>query len=536
MAGKVFPVLRKCRIKFPHHIDVIRPQPIAMPACTSLRYTSNDLSPLRYSYHLPLAKLRVTSGQYYIRRGNRQLMAICPLVVASAEGLTKLHLYVRCSEQLLTCMLRLVPALEVLEIGLDSPHALSETFFQAFIIIRPDADRPCEMVAPLSQPLCVKLTSLHLHYKRWLRGPERKALIPVFSDIRASRLRKKSCEVFLSFDDLLDFWNVWRPLERIDDLLFDETHIIGISSPRGIILLENYENNPLMEVPFKEAEYLSACHNLSIDCLATLHHLVELRIKKELLFAAPLPDLPLFHTLRVLEARNIRPSFLSGQTFHKLERCRIALRAEGPKLSHGQVTQMPVCTRLDVGDLTLLATFNLPQVCELGVSFDHPESIRIWEKHIAVSANLSGLELLHVRGWHQQADLIQALRCLRVLKHLIIGHGSDLYAGFFREFVPMHQNWLSVLVSSHYEGHISLLCPTLRNLLIEGFDPTEQRELMPVLREVVILRAVCGSPLEMFTFYDFALGRMIELIGTHGNFVVKQIVLHEEEEPFKLDI
>ena len=525
MAGKVFPVLRKCRIKFPHHIGVIRPQPVAMPACTSLRYTSNDLSPLRYFRHLPLAKLKVTSGQYYVRRGNRQLMAICPLVIASAEGLTELHLYVRCSEQLLTCMLRLVPTLKVLELGLDSPHALSETFFQAFIIIRPDVDRACKMVAPLSQPLCVDLTRLHLHYKRWLRGPERKTLIPIFSDIRASRLPKKSCKLLLSFDD--EFWNITRPLERIDGGLLDGVHIIGIPSPHGIILLESFLYIPLMEVPFKEAEYLWARYDLSIDCLPTLHHLVELRIKKELLFAAPLPNLPLFHTLRVLEARNIHPLFLSGQTFHKLERCSIALRGEGPKLSQGQVTQMPVCTRLDVGDLSLLATFNLPQVCELSVSFDHPEAIMIWEKPIAVSANLSGLELLHVRGWHQQADLIQALRCLRSLKHLIIGHGSDLHAGFFREFVPMY-------VSSHYEGHISLLCPTLRRFWIEGFDPTEQRELMPVLKEVVILRAVSGSPLEMFTFYDLALGRMIELIGSHGNFVVKEDEYYEG--PFDLEI
>jgi hypothetical protein len=133
------------------------------------------------------------------------------------------------------------------------------------------------------------------------------------------------------------------------------------------------------------------------------------------------------------------------------------------KLSQGQVTQMPVCTRLDVDDLTLLATFKLPQICELGVSFDHPEFNMIWEKHIAVNANLSGLELLHVYGWYQQADLIQALRCLPVLKSLILGNGSDLDADFFGEFVPMHPNVTAVWMQSHDEGQMSaILCPMLR--------------------------------------------------------------------------
>ena len=92
---------------------------------------------------------------------------------------------------------------------------------------------------------------------------------------------------------------------------------------------------------------------------------------------------------------------------------------------------------MGVEDLTLLATFNLPQIRELGVSLDHPEFNMIWEKHVAVNANLSGLKLLHVYGWHQQAYLIQVLRCLPILETLIIGDGSDLDADCFREFVPM---------------------------------------------------------------------------------------------------
>ena len=183
----------------------------------------------------------------------------------------------------------------------------------------------------------------------------------------------------------------------------------------------------------------------------------------------------------------------------------MSLHGEGPDLSQGQVTHMPVCTTLDIDDLTLLATFKLPQICELCASFDHPEFSVIWETCIAVNVDLSGLELLHVYGEYRQADLIQALRCLPALKSLIVGYGSDLDADFFGEFVPMHLNETAVSIHSHDEGQISaVLCPLLRTLLIEGRDFKQRLELMPLF---VTLRAACGSPLEEFTLFDFELGR-----------------------------
>ena len=56
---------------------------------------------------------------------------------------------------------------------------------------------------------------------------------------------------------------------------------------------------------------------------------------------------------------------------------------------------MPVCTRLVV-PVFRLATLKLPQIRQLGVRIDR-EYDHIWEKHIAVDANLSGLKLLHLR-------------------------------------------------------------------------------------------------------------------------------------------
>ena len=533
MAGRVFPVLWRCHITFPHHADTICIEPVTMPACASLKYDSNDLDPLRYFRTLPIDELVVASGQWNTRRGNRQLITISPRVVASAQSLIVLDIRVQCCEQLLLLLLGVLQALEQLVLRLASPHALSATFFQAFIAAESDAHSTSEMPALPRLPLAMGLIELRLDYQRWLRGSERKTLIPVFGDILSSR-QQSGLSINITFNGAEDFWTVGRPIERmLQGAPYSGEFILGISSPRGIIPLDMIDVFP--SVPFKEAEYLVAGHQLSIDHLLTLHHLVELRIKadQDALPTVPPPKLPLFDSLKVLEANNLHPWFLAGQTFHRLEKCRISLCGERHGLGEGQVIRMPVCERVDVDDLNLLAILKLPRIRELRASFHHPEFDMIWEKHIAVNANLSGLELLHVDGWNQQAELIEALGFLPVLKSLILENRSDLDAGFFQEFVPKH-----LLMQPHNEHQISILCPTLRTLLIQGFDLTKKRELVPVFKEVVILRAVCGSPLTTFTLlnFSFAPGSKIELIGGHGGFVVEKVVLGENDKPFRLEI
>ena len=537
MAGRAFSVLQTCDITFPLHFDTIPLQPVTMPACTFLTYGSNDLDPLRYFHELPLAELVVTSGQWTVTRGNLQLVPICHLVFPCAQSLTRLDLQVRCSEQLLVYVLRLLPALYFLILRLANPSALNEAFFQEFVVTKSNADTPCGTGALPSPPLCLELAELRLSYKRWLRGPERMGLLLVFGDIVSSRRSRGYFQLRMNVEGFASDWFIRRHVESIREVANDSTFVIGISSSHGKVPLVPEMVYSDIDVPFKEVEYLVARRELSIKCLLTLHHLVELRVggEDDILPSEPPPYLPLFHTLRVLEAENIHYSFLAGQTFHKLERCRMSLNQEGPDLSMDQVTHMPVCTILNVDDLTLLATLKLPQICELGVSFVHPEFNMIWETHIAVNANLSGLELLHVYGWYQQADLIQALRCLPVLKILILANGSDVDVAFLGEFVRMYPNETAGLVQSHDEGRISpILCPMLRSLLIEGCDPTKRVELIPVLKQIVTLRAVCWSPLKRFTLSAIQFGRKFELIGSQGGLVVDMGSLDEYAAPFRL--
>ena len=536
MAGRVFPVLQRCDITFPHHIDTICLQPVTMPACDNLSYDSNDLVPLRYFRDLPLDRLAVKNWQWNVTRGNLQLIAICHMIIPHAQSLSVLDIQVRCSEKLLTCMLSHLPALGSLYLRLASPRALSETFFQAFIATESNADIPCEMGGPPGLPLCLYLVELEVNYERWLRGPERMALLQIFGDIVSSR---EGFEFRLKPNDLAQTWVVDRHVESIHKAASDAVSVIGISSANGIIPFKYYGEDPLGEIPFKEVEYLAATHQLSFEFLLTLHNLVELRVAIEdnILPSGQSPKLPLFYTLKVLDAENIDPSFLAGQTFHRLQRCRMSFYGTGLKSSQDQVAQMPVCTRLDVYDLTLLATLKLPQIRELAVSFYHPEFKIIWETQIAVNANLSGLRFMHVNGWYQPADVIRALRCLPVLKSFVLSHGSDLDSTFFEEFLPMGSNGAAVVRRSSEEGQKSvMLCPMLKIFLIEGFDSKEQLELIPVLKDVVTLRAAGGSPLKRFTLFDFALRRKFELVGNDGNFVVKNDALSGNSKPFRLEI
>jgi len=559
MAGHVFPAIETCNIIFPHHVDIIQAfQPVTMPACFKFTYHSNNLHPLT-QFHLPsLSTLDVKSGQWNVWRGNPQRAALCPLVAAGANDLVSLTLGVECSEQLLVYMLSLVPALQFLRLRLARPNGLSITFFQAFIVREPNDDSDSDMVGSPSQaiaPTCPSLRSLELQYRTWLRGPDKKALIVVFGDIMVSRNPRKppSFELGLSFDEApMSSWLIARTRKFLHTrpMYFERGFaelILGISTPHGIIPLSRYVPlHGLVALPFKEAEYLALWNFHSsnfVEFLFTHDHM-----KLTVHWVRPPPSrpctLPLFSALRVLVVERVNPSFLAGHTFHKLERCRVVKLHDSfvPSLGLFTETEMPVCTRVDIDDPYLLATFKLPQIHEVALDFSHPECSTIWEKHIAMNVNLSGLNLLHMKKWPLDGDLIPILRSLQSLETLIIS--SQLGAVSFRAFLPMDANGVSGLKRTSSEGQrLDLLCPRLQSLQIEGQDPSVEPELISILKDIVTLRAECGSPLKEFTFSKFRRsewtfrlkpGTQLELIGRNRRFTMEKFVLPKEVKEFQL--
>ena len=459
IAGRTFPALKGCNIIFPHYADAI--QSVYMPSCSILRYDSNILGGLEH-FHIPhLDKLEIKCGQWRIWRGTLQLVAVHPIF--AAQSLTCLRLEIKCSGRLLAYMLRLVPALEELWMGLSSPHALSSAFFLAFAAggRNASAGPPGQTVSPL----CRKLKKLHLHYKRWSRGAERNGLIPAFGAIVASHSMEEQMPSFrLSFTEGPDSqeWIIHEPVERFDIAMRSGRPVIGVSSPHGIVPLSKDvvgdDHGPLIWLgysPFlRESEYISTRgstrgSNLCFfDDFISFRSLKELRVYNQHMTIRPnaqlSPNASLFHTLTVLDVSTAPSSIWAGYTFHKLEKYRERWNESADYSVLDLLTEMPVCTRLVV-PLTRLAVLKLPQIRELGVFLDikRREPNYIWEQHIAVNANLSGLKLLHLFYREHMGftlDVVKILGSLPALKTLVIHsiYLGDRYIDFFKAFIPMN--------------------------------------------------------------------------------------------------
>jgi hypothetical protein len=550
MAGQDFPALENCSVIFPHHADIIQAlQPLTMPSCSYCLYHSNDLHPLA-QFHLPsLKRWDVKSRQWNIWRGNPQLAALCPLFAAGAKSLTDLHLDIECSERLLGYMLSLVPRLKQLSLGLARPNALSKTFFQAFIVREPNADGASDMVGPPTQanaPLCPSLHTLQLHYRRWLRGPDKKVLIEAFGNILASRSPEihSPFSIGLIFGETIgmSYWSIRKQARKFQDL-GDPGITLGILVPHGILPIStSLPWNGVVALPLNEAEYL---HLRSHDFATSLEFLFthdHMELMGYGYGRPPLPislpcTLPLFYTLRVLVVDHINPSFLVGHIFHKLERCRMVNSHYHSGASPSLFTEMPVCTRVDIDDPHLLASFRLPQIHELALDYSSRDHSIIWEKQISVNANLSGLTLLHIKGLLSYENLIQLLRSIPLLETLIIS--PRFRAVPFRVFLPMDANGASGLKQMCGEGQtLALLCPRLHSLRTEGRDPSLDPELISILKDIVTLRAEFGSPLKDFTLSEFwpKPGRLFKLVGMNGGFTMEKIDLPDEAKGFEMDI
>jgi len=548
IAGRILPALKECSIIYPHHADTI--QSVYMPSCSILKYDSNNLGALEH-FHCPrLGELVIKCGQWRKWRGDLQLAALHPIF--AAQSLTCLHLEIKCSGWLLAYMLGLTPALEELSMRLCSPNALSSAFFRAFAAggCNVSAKPPGKTIVPL----CRQLRTLHLHYKRWSRGAERNALISTFGAIMASHPAKEQAFSFrLSFGEgsELQEWIVHEPVERFDLVWKRDRTFIGVSSPLGIVPLSRAfvggDYHPLTGLEYpplpRESEYIATDEDLElpIDYFFSFHSLKEVRMSFLLLEmqskAQSSPDAPLFHTLKVLIVRASLLSPLASQTFHKLERYQEDYAHGVDEPRQDRLTEMPVCTRL-VTSLSRLATLKLPQVRELEVLVHNEEEPDyLWEKYVAVNTQLSGLKLLSLSrteyGPSCFNDIPKILGSLPALETLVLyrEHLVEPYVTFFEAFIPMNAQGTSEPI---WEGQIpDVLCPRLESLQIEYISPTDQPELMPVLKSIVTLRAIIGSPLKSFTFYHGYPDKKWELIGRDGSFMMEEVIPAQE---FKLDI
>jgi len=370
--------------------------------------------------------------------------------------------------------------------------------------------------------------------------------------VASHRAKEQTFSFQLSFGEgsELQEWIVHEPVERFGIEPRRDRTFIGVSSPHGIVPLSRAsvggDGNPVTGLEYpplpRESEYITTDDllELPIGYFFSFHSLKEVRMRGLGLGmrsdTQSSPDAPLFHTLKVLIVYVSRLSPLGIQTFHQLERYQedYAFNMDEPR--QDRLTEMPLCTRL-VTSLSRLATLKLPQVRELEVyAGNEEEPDYLWEKYVAVNAQLSGLKLLSLSTAEDKIsyfnDIPKILGSLPALETLVL-HWQQLvypYVTFFKAFIPINAQGTSEPI---WEGQIpEVLCPRLESLQIEGISPTVRPELMPVLKNVVTLRAIIGSPLKSFTFYHPD-PKKWELIGRDGSFMMEEVV---PAQSFKLDI
>ena len=374
---------------------------------------------------------------------------------------------------------------------------------------------------------------------------------PNFGGIVASHLPEEQSgfSLCLSFDEgpKEQVLKVHRPVMRFDIGLDKDEIYVGFSSPLGIVPISTASKDgfPYLE-HFKELEYVKAFTHLHLpsDYFFPFHNLREVRMDGPMLGIQPSiqfsSDLPFLHTLRVLDVCSIQSSFLAGQTFHKLKRYREHIDTEENNIQSHLLTEMPVCTRLEV-PLSRLATLKVPQACELSVSITRNHGTTFWETVLAVNANLSNVKFLQVWqfygafGKNDNDAILKLLESFPALETLVVDiSGLDFsYAeldipcvDLLKAFVPMDAEGTSGLNQPSQRGQISgALCPRLESMQIEGIRPTRKPELMPVLEDIVTLRTSIGCPLKSFTFYCNRYSKKWELIGRDRCFNMEEVVL-----------
>ena len=353
---------------------------------------------------------------------------------------------------------------------------------------------------------------------------------------------ESSFSLRLTFDDVLgqSYWTIGKPVTKIHDLE-SVGLVLGIPAPHAIIPMSTVlPERGLVSLPFKKVRSL---HLFVRDSTFLEFSFIRDHMELMVYYDQPPPPpsllhaLPLFDALRVLDIRCNDRSFLAGRTFHKLERCRLLTVDRSMHLPSEHVlpkTGMPVCTRVDIDDLWIFAAFILPQIHELALDVSESNWSVIWEKHIAANVNLSGLNLLHLKSWPHNGDLIPILRSVPLIETLIITTPSNVDS--FSAFLPMDANGTSRLKRTRTT--FAVLCPRLWHLQIESDYIWGRPDKVPFAKDIITLRAECGSPLKIFTVSQFHWSENIkfELIGRDGSSNMEKIVLPKTARPFALGI
>jgi hypothetical protein len=379
MAGRQFPFLEECAILLPRNWEVIQRHEVQLPSCRKLAYHGYPMTTARY-FHVPeMRAMDLRSHDCNDQRIHQQLRYLCR-VDGRISNLTTLHLTFQCSEQVLTEVLKYLVPLQELVLSIAHPSPSWQTFLES-LAAKPSTNE---------WPACETRVNFYQHCVQWCSSQTWQA--DVLPHLKFLGIQ---CPKGFSQSECLDNFPLFRlvgwtrsymapPLEHLkvwegrgstDDITVDyiatgyQDKHIGISSKdydamivTGMVtrrLVIHDSATPLFvlhsTVLFRQLQdlELSFYRNHEIPILPYLEQIKKLKISRGTIpeYSSNI-DLPLTHTLQLLQLRESTFSWMFRRTFKALRELSFdsLFAHEILSMYAGWQVDLPACTTLQLWD------------------------------------------------------------------------------------------------------------------------------------------------------------------------------------------
>ena len=550
MGGRKFAQLQSCSIRSPTTYPPLSSD-VYFPLCQELELGRLNVE-ITGRFQAPkVDSVTMKSNEWTPLRGSEQVVLLCRAGLGIHWQPRVLHLSVLCDGGLLLSVLKLLPALNELQLGISRPCVLGRRFFQA-LLAKPmedpkgkfdrdwDEDHP-KHVKSWKSSICPSLKRLELKYERWLRRTDRLDILPPLMAIGWSRMETTTpLESFrlcfkrsdmkwkvLTLDsgpDVLDFAALEIPqLKAFEGFssLFKScvtataTSVIVVDEPGLPVHLQR--SLPIFEPYFRRLTVLRIPSYFysapTFDILPNFLQLEELELSSvDIPSHSVNAGLPLSQTLRRLSLRYMTLTWMDGCVFTRLKRLYLNRVSVGEHLSVG----LPVCTHIKYEghdfDL-LLSIFRVPTLIELikddGSSSVYSSHIRLFptrtlllrchhyhalESHIAGIASLVELEVLNIELVRPTSPIGLLTALGRTIAEIGIPDLRSPEATLDRNVVDDEYGEDAGTLSG---GQRSLICPNLRQFALRVWDARARRkEIEQECKEMVDTRRRAGLELE----------------------------------------
>ena len=437
MGGRKFTQLQTCSIHSPTTYPPT--SDVYLPICQELEFGHLNAEVAGRFQAPKVDSVTMKSNEWTPLRGSQQVVLLSRAGLGIHWQPRVLHLSVMCDEGLLLSALKLLPALNELQLDIARPCVLGRRFFKALLaepMYDPKGkfdrdwgeDHP-QYVKNWESSICPSLKILMLKYERWLRSTDRLDILPPLmaigwsrrgtaAPLESFRLCFKHSDIKWREIELGSIRQIWWNFKVLDIpqleafqwfYSFFESCATAIATSVMVYdggLPDHLQRNlPIFGPYFRQLSVLrirNDAHTKStFDILPNLFRLKELELS-----SVDIPShsinagLPLSQTLLRLSLRCRTLTWMDGCVFTRLKRLCLDRVSFGEPLSIG----LPVCTHIKyVGEYhcPLQSIFRVPTLIE----FVHDDDL----------GTNNGLQLLPTRSL--------LLRCYphTTLKSLVAG-------------------------------------------------------------------------------------------------------------------